>query len=227
MNSNNFVEELISDNLIFFGTSHTQDLDVIHKLIEKIKKFSPNVILIEGGFEKATFDSEEMAIKRGGEMGAVSFFAKNSKITLLPNDPDSTEEINFLSQKFGKDFAFLYFYLRNSSFYKNQKINLDVLNEIKNTAKWENFDFSIQNIKNIFLNVINEPFIQDKDYSNYFNPTLSFNKLNLATRELNKFRDDFMISKLKSLIRNKDNICIVKGSYHLIKTKKAIKELIK
>ncbi len=226
MENNHFVEDRISDNLIFFGVAHTKNLVEISKLIEAIREFNPDIILIEGGFEKATFRSEEEAIEKGGEMGAVSFFAKKNVINLLPNDPDQKDEFDFMIKEFGRDFTLLYFVLRNSN-YRKQKIDQNVLNEIKNLTKWENFDFSLQNFKRIFFGIINESFDENKNYSDYFNPTLSINKLNSATQELNEFRDNFMVGKLKSLIKENKKIGIVKGSYHLFKNKDEIRKLTK
>jgi len=180
MENNNFVEDRISDNLVFFGASHTQNLVEISKLIEAIRNFNPSIILIEGGFEKATFKSEEQAIKTGGEMGAVSFFAKTKGIILLPNDPDRKDELEFMTEKFGKDFTNLYFSLRES-----------------------------------------------KEHPDYFNPTLSINEFNTATRELNKFRDAFMINKIRLLIKENKKICVVKGSHHLLMNKDKIRKIIR
>lgn len=227
MKSNSFIKEKFSENLIFFGLSHTQETNKIFQLIEEIKNFKPDIILLEGGFDKAIFESENEAIKKGGEMAAISFFAKKEGITLIPNDPNQEDEIEFIEKKFGRDFAFLYFFLRNLSFYNKFQIMEDSLQELKDITKWKDFDFSLQNVKRIFFNIMNEPFDESKDYSRYFNPTLSLNKLNSTTRKLNKFRDEFMIDKIKILINENKKICIAKGSYHLYKNKNTIKEIIK
>ena len=84
--------------LVLIGVSHSNDSEQINKIKREIEKFNPDVILIEGEFEKAKFSSESEAILHGWEMGFVSYFARKRNILLEPNDPSDEECIKFIGK---------------------------------------------------------------------------------------------------------------------------------
>ena len=219
--------------IIFFGSQHGRDISQILNIQEQIENLKPEIILIEGNYDKSIFSSKEEAISKGGELGFTSFLAKQKKIKLLSNDPSAKEDINFLSKKYGKGFSFLYFFLRNRDFYNQNlpmpknKIEEITINNLTKESEGGNYDFTIENLKQIFLKIFGRKFNPNKDYSDYFNPTLPNNKFTIATRELTEFRDKFMLELIKKLLGKYDKFFIIKGEHHLKKTKEEIKKLIR
>jgi len=98
----------------------------------------------------------------------------------------------------------LYFLLRDDSLWKNSREEILVL----------------------MKKILNEVFDELKDYSSYFNPKMSINLFNGITRELNKFRDDYMLEKLKELLGEYSKIFVIKGDYHLEINLSEIKDVI-
>jgi len=210
--------------LIFIGTSHSNNTSQINILRERIIFFDPQIILIEGGFENAVFINENEAISKGGEMGFVSYFAREKNILLSGNDPLESECIDFLCNIYGEDFTFFYFVLRNLDFLLRVNLSLSteekikkVLEEFKQYSKWVDYNFSFDRFKEFFQKITNNTFDKDKTYGNYFDPSLRLLETNIATEKLSRFRDDFMIKKIKQCLLDHDRIIVLKGENHLIK----------
>lgn len=219
--------------IIFFGSNHSKDSLQISAIKKEVIEFNPEIILVEGNYNLADYSSEEEAIEKGGEAGFISYFAKKEKIKLLSNDPSTEEDLNFLAKRYGKDFSFLYFFLRDTSFYKKlwpipkNKIDEITIKNLKETSGWKDYNFSLENLQKIYLEVFNEEYHLDKDYSGYFNPTLPKNKMTEATEKITEFRDKFMLDLIKKLLKTNNKIFIIKGNYHLEKCGERIKNLLK
>ncbi|MBS3070775.1 hypothetical protein J4407_00530 [Candidatus Pacearchaeota archaeon] len=218
--------------IIFIGVSHSTDLFQIDLIRSKLEKMRPDVILIEGGYENAEFLSEDDAISRGWEMGFVSYFAKKKKILLLPNDPSEKECIKFIENIYGKDLAFLYFFLRNLDSLLRKDLPLSseekmkiVLKEFEENSQWENYDYTSSNFKRIFLETFDKDFILDNIYGNYFNSSLNYNITNEATRKINTFRDKFMAEQIIKYLKSHNRIFIIKGKTHLFDNKELFQKL--
>lgn len=210
--------------IIFFGSVHSNSKEQLDLISQEISNLDPELILVEGNFNLATFKSEEEAIQFGGEMGYVSFLAKSKNIKIDSNDPLFSEDISFVEGRYCREVCFAYFLLRNISAKSTEEASL---NNIKENSNWEEFDYSINNLRKIFKLVLGEEYILAKDYSDYFNPNLNLSIFNKITLELNEFRDEFMLEKLKESLRKYNRIFIIKGVHHLNKTESKIRELLK
>ena len=209
--------------IIFFGSIHSRSIKQINSIKEVIFKLNPDIILVEGNYHLANFKSKEESIEKGCETGYVSFLAKDKKIDLESNDPSFSEDISFVEKKQGKEICFAYFFLRN----KNPNFSEErILKNIKENSLWKDFDYSINNIKKIVKDLLHEDYKADKDYSNYFNPTIKITLFNDITFELSKFRDDFMLKKIKEILINHNKIFIIKGVYHLNENENKIRKLL-
>ncbi|MFC1682523.1 hypothetical protein ACFL0X_02815, partial [Nanoarchaeota archaeon] len=93
-----FCKDFISKkkHLRFFGSCHSKEKAHIDFLKKKLNEFKPTLILIEGGYEGAHFNTEEEALDKGIEMGFTSFYAKSNNIKLKGNDPHYTKQVSFL-----------------------------------------------------------------------------------------------------------------------------------
>ncbi len=216
------IEEFNSKSLFisFFGSSHAGEKFELNKIKNYIDKFKPDVVLVEGNFDKFDFENEEQAIDVGLEAGYASFIAKRNGIKVLSNDPPLEEDIDFIVKKYGKDLAFLYFVLRQI----NQTLNIgrpiggrDLKENIgwfKSLTFWKDFDYSEKHFNEVFKDNLENEF-QYKDYSSWFDPTRNNNILNEITKILNVHRDDFLIRRINELKEKFNRIFIVKGNFHL------------
>jgi hypothetical protein len=69
--------------ILFFGVNHSdKDFLQINQLRKELFEFNPEIILIEGGFENSRFKDEKEAISYGGELGFVSYYAKQNHIMI-------------------------------------------------------------------------------------------------------------------------------------------------
>jgi len=212
-----------NSQVVFLGCEHTSDSKKIYEIEKILEDFNPEVILIEGGFEKASYTSKAEAIK-DGEMGYISFWANSHDIKILPNDPTFKKNILFLEKEYNKDFSFLYFFLRDKTFDK-QTSDLEVIERIKKESNWKDYDFTMDHINLISKNIFKKD-LTNLDYTDFFNPTLNLSSLNKATRQLNIFRDDFMIHAILKTIKIYRKVFIIKGKHHLIASEKKIEEAL-
>lgn len=219
--------------IVFLGSSHGKEKEKIDFFRNNLVEFEPDLILIEGGFENATFNTELEAIEKGWELGFVSFFAKLNKIELRANDPQNFDSINFLEKKYSKDTAFVYFILRNLSMSLKQDTALSNKEKIKNIlmnfkrdSKWNNFDFSWKNFLALFEEIFNSSYDVKKEYLNLFNPAIEISSFNPIAKELSFFRDNFLRDKLKTYLKQYNRILIVKGEGHFENYKKVIGEVL-
>ena len=219
--------------IIFIGTNHGPEKEKINYLKKNILLLKPDLILIEGGFENATFKSEKESINKGWELGFVSFFAKKNKISLKGNDPSDEECINFIASKYSKDLAFLYFILRNLNMLlkqnpeqsNNDKIKI-ILEDFRKNSKWD-YNFSWKKFLHLFEKEFKELFNINKDYTNYFNPNLNLSRFNYISKKLSLFRDNFIENKLTEYLQYNNKILIIKGGGHFENYKKLIKRILK
>jgi len=219
--------------IIFFGSQHSKDKNQLIEIEKRIKDLQPNIILVEGNYNLANYKSKEESVLYGGEMGFVSYLAKNKKIKLLSNDPPEKRTIMFVTQKYGKDFCFLYSFMRNINHYlKDNKGKMNGLIEytilkFKSNSNWDNYEYTFQNLKKIFKSLMEKDLDIYQDFSDYFNPNLSFSIFNKISRDLSEFRDSFTMNLLKEILIHNRKIFIIKGKSHLYKQKNKISSLLK
>lgn len=181
--------------VFLLGSYHSDNREQLELIRRTIEEFNPDVVLVEGAFSEATFDSVEDSIKRGGEMGYASFISGKKSICVRSNDPLIMEAKKFLENKYGARCGELYFLLRGFS-------------SGVGGEDWER-------IRVLLGEVLNEDFHESKKYSEYFDPTISKNLFNKITRELNVFRDEYMLNEISRLLKKHSKIFVIKGDYHL------------
>lgn len=193
-------------SVLLFGSSHSNDQAQLEKIKKTLQEFNPEIVLVEGNFDKANFENEEDSIKLGGEMGYTSFICKQRGIPIESNDPQTNDDRDFIQKKYGNDAKNIYFSLRQLGPSTNEEDK--------------------QKIKLFLKKNLDEDFSEEKNYSDYFNPTLSINLFNEMTKELNKFRDEYMLKKIKESLKNCSKIFIIKGDYHLKTYINEIKDIV-
>jgi len=215
--------------LTFFGSRHSADPKQIRAIRKSIVETKPEIILVESGYDRATYPTKKEAIQQGQECGYVAYLAKKRGIKIQSNDPSDKFIDEKVSLKYGKDITFLYSMLR-IIIHTRKKINFDYY--FKNSAgyyqyelQWKNFNCTYNNFKRIFIKEIKEEFDLNKNYFDYFDPTLDYNILNGVTRDINDIRKSYMLKLLKKLLKKYNNIFLIKGQSHLLFEKENIKKI--
>lgn len=189
------VEIAFEERRVFLlGSDHSKNPEQLKLIKYYIEKFNPDVVLLEGNFDRATFDSVEDSIKYGADMGYASFLSKKKSIRVESNDPPFVEDKKFIENRYGSEMGELYFLLR----------------DIPGAS-----DEGRERIKILLKQILNEDFDEKIDYLDYFDPTISKNLFNEITKELNVFRDEYMLSKISELLNECSKIFVIKGDYHL------------
>jgi predicted metallo-beta-lactamase superfamily hydrolase len=183
MENKDFLVEKFFGNrvkIIFFGSIHQKNGKQVNKIKEILTSFKPNIVLVEGGFENATFSSEEEAINNGGESGYASFLAKSRGIIVKGNDPSSLSQINFLLKEYNRDFIFAYFVIRDLVYSERFEMIDVFIEDFKNITKWEGFDYSSEGLMENSRKILSKElkFIT----KSYFDPTLEISLFNEATK---------------------------------------------
>lgn len=227
-----FIEKISKGNksVLLIGTTHTQNDVELSQIKNAFFKFSPKIVLVEDAFDKAEFSSEESSIKLGGEMGLVSFISKQNKTKIISNDPSFRRELRFLESNFGRDFTFLYFFLRERSYLLGKPAfsppsEQEIVLRIKKEISWENYDYSFSHLVKISSEIIKKDW-NNKEIVDFFNPLLIKHSFNEATRMLNTFRDDFMIETIRTSLKTNNKILVIKGRHHIFTMHEKIKELL-
>ncbi len=74
---------------------------------------------------------------------------------------------------------------------------------------------------------LSEDYVPNKNYSDYFNPTLKINLFSKISFELSEFRDNFMLNKIKKTLLKYNRLFIIKEVYHLHKNEEKIRRLLR
>lgn len=217
--------------LMIVESEHKIDSKIVFFLEKNIKEFKPDTILVEGNFDIANYKDANEAINFGGDMGFVTYLAKKNGIAVLSNDPPFEEDIDFLKKEYDKEFSFVYFFLRKKSLmiemkeYISHKSDEEIIYNFSQYAKWNNFEFSSVQINKAYKRIFGTD-MEEKAYSDYFNPTLDINVFNEATKKLNKFRDEYMIKILRNIFKIHKKVFLIKGSYHIKTNLEKIKDVL-
>lgn len=231
------------NNLFYFGSNHSYDVtdsqfNSLRRFWEEfisIDKDGKKIVLVEGGVrELAT--SENEAIEKNSEAGFTIYLARKAGIEVVSPEPAMKDEAKFLLDRFGKEEVEYYYFARmvrqwcflstRPSFeayleasLQNDRENLD----------WNDFDFSIKNLKSIHKKLFGGNF--DERDVNFFNsvttPMYRSTVINEVAQESSKFRDISIIDEILKNVSEGKNVFAVFGFTHAVMQEQALKRAIK
>ncbi len=219
--------------LIYYGADHS--FDVGHRQWEDIRKHfnifiektggKDCVVFVEGGGTDLK-ESEEVAINEGGEPLFMTFIASKVGIKTESPEPDESYEINELLKLFSKEEIMHYYFTRlvdQWNRYKKPRPEFEIymekfLNRYKLITGWDEFEFTVNNMKSVHQKLSGKKF-EDTDDGQIYQMTwpMKYEWVSNKVAEVSsKIRNDYISSVIKKYWDADKNIFIVYGQGHAV-----------
>jgi len=215
--------------LLILGSAHSNDQKHPQfKLFkDKFNTFNPDVVFVEGGWEGSSIIKLEKNSIKKGEMAFLIFLARKKKIPAYGWEPGIDKEILHLLKKYSKDELFAHFIFRTIRQYIQYGKPKDYINkqikEFKKFSNWNNYDYSLDQLKKIHKKIFRIEFNPDKD--NLYNippyvikgdSALGPSVLNYVASDEMIFRDSFAIKKILNGFKKYNKILAIMGASHAV-----------
>ncbi len=239
-----YIYEIEKDDrvLYYIGVAHIYNLTdqqiegMRTKFAEFVQKTSgrDRIVLVEGGIRPVA-ESEEEAMKSGGEPNLVTFWAAGENIDIFSPEPDRQQEANHLLEQFSKEEVMHYYFARQVNQWNLMKRPVTLDTHMERTLKrhqdllnWEGFDFSLENMIKIHQQIIGKEFNPEdwQLFQDLSDPRKNIAAANKVCAESSRFRDTHIVSEILRLWGEKKNIFIVYGRTHAIMQEPALRKLL-
>ena len=237
--------------LFYFGTKHSNDINnpMFSEIKKKFEEKKPEIVFVEG--IESLGDKKEQAInllktgniadivKDFGEAGFALKLAVDSGVDIASPEPKLKDEINYLLQKSlpKEDIFAFYLYRQINQYYRDtEKDSLEeylrpLIQEIKMNTTWDDFDYSLENLKKIGEKVwedrgdINNPNFSDKRTDPAFSDLKT--SVTIVAQQSSYFRDRYIVQKIQETLKNKDKLFVVFGASHAFMQESALRNFFK
>jgi hypothetical protein len=227
--------------LFYFGSNHSHDPnnEQFPILKEFWKKFLEStsgknaIVFVESGLRKVS-ENEEATIKQNSEGGLITFLANDANIPTYCPEPGPIEERTALLKKFSKDEIQYYYFSRIAHAWHRRDPKPDFENYImhflqrdKTESGWEEFDFSLENMKRIHKEMFGTDFENDEQLSfKNINPTVESSVINKVARACSTYRNVHIVSEILKFWKEGKNIFVVFGGSHAVLQESALQKLL-
>ncbi len=229
-------------HLYFFGSRHTYNPE--DEQISKLEDFwndflltttdTRRIVLVEGG-ARTILGSKIEAIETGSEIQYVAFLAAQDDVVVESPEPPASYWFQTLADRFSKD-AVAYYDFARVCYQWNQ---MDTRSEFEtyissfleaNTKNsgWDNYDFSIEHMKEIHQQIFGSTFKEDDEnfFHDIINPTTSFSIINEVSRADDEgVRDIYILSEIEKHWKEGKSLFIIYGQQHAVILENALKKL--
>ncbi len=228
----------------YFGAEHTRDS--AHPQMRELKKSwedflsatnnHKRIVFVEGSIREPQATEEESIRSAGGEGGLISFLARQQGIDLHCPEPSSADEAVELLKRFSKEYIAYYYFARAiDQWHRSFKAEVPFMKYIeghlrqdKNELHWDDFDFSLDHMKQIHRKVFGVDF--DEMDANLFydssNPARISNPISEVARASNDVRNGFILDEIEKYWNDGFSIFIVYGSGHAVVHEPALRKLV-
>lgn len=242
--------------LYYFGTLHTNSSEnpIFSKVEQIIEDFRPDLVIVEGSaylrnpetkkyaLESLKTASRNEIIQSRGEMTFTIKIAYEKGIEV--DSPDPTDEViaNF-ALKIGatKEEIFLanccqmilqWIRIENGKPSLFQYLN-DYISDIKESFKWDDFEFSFENFKNIHEKLLKKA-INESDYDFYYKITAPIvfdgdwknqSIVSKTTAIFSKARNQIIVTEIEKLRSKYKRIFVIMGSGHAVMQEPALRQI--
>lgn len=229
-----------SSILFYLGVRHSwdpndQQFNIIKEKWTEFLKIAkhPLVIVESRGWKIHKTESE--AISKGGEIDLMAYLCHQVNAPISCFEPERGEEMNALLKQFSKEQIEFYYFARTVAQWhrliQKSDINsylLPFLQRDQKVSGWNDFEFSIENIKNIHQKLFKtELNFDDVEFFNKIeNPMREDNPLKEIVRASGKYRDQAIIDGIKNAWNQKYDLFIIYGEGHARNHEKALNEIL-
>lgn len=191
----------------------------------------PFVVVESLGWKVCEAETETETILKGGEINFMACLCHQSNVPISCFEPNRNSEMNALLQWFPKEQIAYYYFARVVAQWHRltQKPNINsyllpFLQRDKKASDWDDFEFSIENMKKIhrqfFKTELN--FNDVEFFSKIENPTREDNPFKNVVRASGKYRDQTIIDGIKNVWNKGYDLFIVYGEGHASNHKKIL-----
>lgn len=218
--------------LYYLGFDHTYDpKDLTWGVLENyLQDFidqtdgKKRMVMVEGGEKMLPYNKKEM-VKSMGEAYYTWFLAQSSALQVVSPEPDTIDQLNYLSQKYPKDIVVTSMFVEQivirSYYIKPDSIESSLenyLNYIRDISKWDNGLFDLKNISECYKRTSGV----DLDYNNLeyikkeTDPYGEEDIINEIINLKSQYKDKIILTNIGRLWKKGYNLFIVFGKAHSI-----------
>ncbi len=219
--------------LYYFGSKHSYDATLpqfvelkafFEEFVSKTEA-KDRIVLIEGGGIPPIADSEDLAITKYGEMGYVRYLSNKNHIDIYSPEPSRALMYKELLKHFSREEIEYYFFasivpqwIRMSQKPSFEEYVQGFLERDKKESNWDDFDFSLENMKIIHKKLFNIDFdTSDSQFSKKIvDPTKQFSIINDVVRFVSNYRNEYIVDELERYWNEGKNVFVVYGSTHAV-----------
>ena len=227
-----FVLRLEGDagGLLYFGSYHTTDPDdpQVDSINHLWQMFEPTVALAEA--RKARRGSLESGVKTFGESAAPVWLARDDGLPVYTFEPPLELETATLLESWSKERLLIFYVLRS---YTARGVagrsDRQARELIRERGRWPGLDRAISSVAHLDSIWQDEfpdgPGWRDLPWQATW-PTGSDTWLNHVSADVNRFRDQYMVALITSLLERGERVFAVVGSSHVIMQEAALREAV-
>ncbi len=241
--------------LTYFGARHSHNPNdpMFDEIEENFNTAQPKLVIVEGinnleenkdrVIEYLSKETPEQAIERGGESRFALKLAAEKGIDMQCPEPKMNKEIKFLeTQSFSREAIFAFYLYRTMNQYwrldKEKRPSIEeylkpYLDEFKNDAGWEDFEFSAEHLELIGREIWGDKGLLDnpKFAADRIDPVPWPEKqteqtmINQVARASSQYRDEYIVEKIKEALKQKGNVFVVYGASHAVMQEPAMRAI--
>ena len=228
--------------LYYFGERHLfkpidaqwDELKIFwNDFLEKTKG-QKRIVFTEGGIRPVEETEEDAIVKHGG-MGLVTYLANKENIERHSPEPDEKYERAELEKTFSRDMIQYYYFARLVLQWGKKNDPKPDFNEYmtvylendKKESGWDDYDFSLDNMKKIHSDLFSSNF--DENDTNFFydvsNPVVIKSEINKVSAASSVIRDEYIVGEIQKYINDGYSIFAEYGCSHVVMQEPALREL--
>lgn len=228
-------------HLIFFGASHTRDLEhpQFLQIENAFRKMKPEIAFNEGGQipETLSYPTLDSAVRGNGETGLLKYLCDVSGIKMMNGDMEDIQEFAELQKTIPKDQIYLYMAIeRYLNGYKKGYFPSISLEEGWNTKfipylrrsdfKLTPEEESLDSLKKIYKHYLQKDFSIDSlmEVQEYY--LINDGLLGDVGRATKIARDQALLQKIDNALDQYDKVFVVFGGSHRVAVEPALKQII-
>ena len=214
--------------LFYLGVCHSwdpadQQFNFIKEKWVKFLKLATNPLAIVESRKWKAYNTEAESILKGGEIDFMAYLCHQAGVPVICFEPDRGKEMDVLLRQFCKEEIAYYYFARTISQWYRLKQKPDInfylssfLQYHKGASKWDDFKFSIENMKKIHKHFFKIEL--DFDDINFFkkieNPMREDNPCKNVVRASRKYREQAIIDGIKNAWSQGKDPFVVYGKGH-------------